>query len=177
MTYTRDATDRIVARASSAAGDAGSLRYGHTGDGDTADLTLDAAGNPLEQHLVLPGGVVFTHRFTGTGSWAYPNVHGDLIVATDAAGALIGGLQAYDPYGQPINPATGAIGQAGSPAADDTVPDTRTGDLDDGWLGQHQRGYEHAGALALINMGARPCSGPVSRISCSAPGLRLRPPN
>lgn len=28
--------------------------------------------------------------------------------------------------------------------------------LDYGWLGQHQRPYEHAGSLALVQMGARP---------------------
>lgn len=30
--------------------------------------------------------------------------------------------------------------------------------MDYGWLGQHQRPYEHTGALALVQMGARPYS-------------------
>ncbi|HVM19386.1 MAG TPA: RHS repeat-associated core domain-containing protein [Mycobacteriales bacterium] len=51
--------------------------------------------------------------------------------------------------------ATGAIGRAGTPAADDRVPDTSAGQLDYGWLGQHQRPYEHASTIATIEMGAR----------------------
>ncbi|MEV0089143.1 RHS repeat-associated core domain-containing protein [Saccharopolyspora sp. NPDC050642] len=38
------------------------------------------------------------------------------------------------------------------------MPDNQTGQLDYGWLGQHQRPYEHAGALSLVQMGARPYS-------------------
>jgi RHS repeat-associated protein len=30
--------------------------------------------------------------------------------------------------------------------------------MDYGWLGQHQRPYEHAGALSIVQMGARPYS-------------------
>lgn len=30
--------------------------------------------------------------------------------------------------------------------------------MDYGWLGQHQRSYEHAGALSIVQMGARPYS-------------------
>jgi RHS repeat-associated protein len=58
----------------------------------------------------------------------------------------------YDPYGQPIHPSTLAIG---TDAAKDAVPDTAAGLYDNGWLGQHQRGYEHSGKLALVQMGAR----------------------
>jgi RHS repeat-associated protein len=38
----------------------------------------------------------------------------------------------------------------------DAVPDNQPGQADYGWLGQHQRLYEHAGSLALVQMGARP---------------------
>ncbi|MFD9701328.1 RHS repeat domain-containing protein [Lentzea sp. NPDC059081] len=36
------------------------------------------------------------------------------------------------------------------------MPDNMPGQMDHGWLGQHQHAYEHAGALALVHMGARP---------------------
>ncbi len=39
--------------------------------------------------------------------------------------------------------------------ANDAVPDTSAGNHDNSWLGQHQRGYEHTGTLALTQMGAR----------------------
>ncbi|MDO8122554.1 RHS repeat-associated core domain-containing protein [Isoptericola sp. b490] len=71
---------------------------------------------------------------------------------SDATGARTGGLSGYDPFGQPLDPATGAIGTT---SADDAVPDTRTGTADDAWVGQHQKLYEHAGTLAAIEMGAR----------------------
>ncbi|WP_281178541.1 RHS repeat-associated core domain-containing protein, partial [Amycolatopsis jejuensis] len=38
------------------------------------------------------------------------------------------------------------------------VPDNSPGSMDYGWLGQHQRPYEHTGALSLVQMGARPYS-------------------
>src|SRR5437899_3095711 len=54
----------------------------------------------------------------------------------------------YDPYGQPLDPATG------NPLTS-AAPDTSTGSYDDGWLGTKQRGYEHAATIATIEMGAR----------------------
>jgi len=45
----------------------------------------------------------------------------------------------YDPFGT-------ALG---------SVPDNSAGNFDYGWLGRHQRGLEHAGTIATIEMGAR----------------------
>ncbi|HVM28505.1 MAG TPA: PA14 domain-containing protein [Mycobacteriales bacterium] len=157
VTYTRDATDRIIARSSTIASDPGTRRYAYTGSGDTADITLTAdATTVIEQHISLPGGVLYTHRPTSTDrTWAYPNIHGDLIATAGPSGTLASQIATYDPYGQPIDPVTGAIGKVGTPAADDHVPDTSNGQLDYGWLGQHQRPYEHASTIATVEMGAR----------------------
>jgi RHS repeat-associated protein len=43
------------------------------------------------------------------------------------------------------------------------VPDNQPGQADYGWLGRHQRPYEHAGALSLVQMGARPYSPALGR--------------
>jgi RHS repeat-associated protein len=43
------------------------------------------------------------------------------------------------------------------------VPGNQPGKLNYGWLGQHQRPYEHAGALSLVQMGARPYSPALGR--------------
>ena len=44
----------------------------------------------------------------------------------------------------------------GTAVADDAVPDNVSGtDADYGWLGQHQKLYEHQGSVATIEMGAR----------------------
>ena len=120
-------------------------RFGSTGSGDTADVTLNGSGGVLERIFPLPGGVVVTKRAAGD-VWSYPNVHGDVVVTTDAAGKLTGGPFRYDPYGQPL--VNGVVNK-------DAVPDNTDGTLDNGWLGSHQRPYEHAGQLALIQMGAR----------------------
>ncbi|MER6797370.1 RHS repeat-associated core domain-containing protein [Amycolatopsis mediterranei] len=50
----------------------------------------------------------------------------------------------------------------GTPDAN-AVPGNQPGKLDYGWLGQHQRPYEHAGALPLVEMGARPYSPALGR--------------
>jgi RHS repeat-associated protein len=153
VTYVRDATDRIVARTHTPPGGSPTtIRYSYTGEGDTADITFTQDNVLVERVLALPGGVVLTDAAGAADTWAYPNVHGDVIVTTDANGTRQGGLHSYDPFGQPVDPATGEIGTL---TADDAGPDTLTGDLDNGWLGQHQRPYEHAGTIATIQMGAR----------------------
>lgn len=149
VTYTRDSTDRIVAR--TATGDT-PVKYGFTGPGDSPDLVLDQSGVLRERTVVLAGGVQVTIPATGAATWAYPNIHGDVVAMTDATGNRTGGLTIYDPFGQPLDPATGAIGTA---TADDAVADTSPGEADDAWVGQHQKLYEHAGTLAAIEMGAR----------------------
>ncbi|MCA1704220.1 MAG: hypothetical protein LC808_13530, partial [Actinobacteria bacterium] len=80
--------------------------------------------------------------------WSYPNVHGALVATADGAGAKQGQTLAYDPFGNALTPT--------APANPDGVPDNSPGNFDYGWLGQHQRGLEHAPGLATIEMGARP---------------------
>ena len=89
----------------------------------------------------------------GQQVWAYPNIHGDVIATAGGTGVKAAKEFLYDPYGQPLDPTTLALGRN---TANDAVPDTSAGQLDNGWLGQHQRSYEHTGNLALTQMGARP---------------------
>ncbi|MFV0318516.1 MAG: hypothetical protein ACK5O2_16340 [Microthrixaceae bacterium] len=58
VNYTRDATDRIVAR--TATGET-EVRYGHTGDGDSPQVTLDANNQVINTSIGLPGGAVLHH--------------------------------------------------------------------------------------------------------------------
>lgn len=71
VSYTRDATDRVVARAAS--GEPG-VRYGFTGSGESPDLVLDEQGAVVQRTLALPGGVVVSLPTAGSVSWAYPNI-------------------------------------------------------------------------------------------------------
>nr|WP_279432413.1 RHS repeat-associated core domain-containing protein [Labedella gwakjiensis] len=152
--YTRDASDRIVEPKVSKANtpDVVTL-FGFGGAGDSPDLTLDADNNITEQTLSLPGGVLASFRPDGSETWSFPNLHGDVVVTTDGEGVRQGGRAVYDPFGQPVDPATGTVGTA---VADDAVPENVSGaDADYGWLGQHQKLYEHQGSVATIEMGAR----------------------
>ncbi|MBB5857214.1 RHS repeat-associated protein [Amycolatopsis umgeniensis] len=154
IAYTRDATDRIVRRDPRDCDNNTVVRYGFTGDGDSADLTLNAENRLTSLSLTLPGGVLYTSKAGNDGaftaSYDHPSVRGDLVLSTDTAGHQVGDLRSYDPYGQPLT-ATGAVDPQ-------NVPDNSPGSMDYGWLGQHQRPYEHTGALSLVQMGARPYS-------------------
>lgn len=82
-------------------------------------------------------------------------MRGDLCLTTDSAGHQVGPLRTYTPFGDPLNTA-GAVDSDG-------VPDNQPGQMDYGWLGQHQRPYEHAGALSLVQIGARAYSPALGR--------------
>jgi RHS repeat-associated protein len=155
ISYLRDATNRIVERKVTKPGDSDQVtRYTYAGGGDGAFGILTAAGALVEATIGLPGGATVRINASGAAQdWAYPNLHGDIIIQSDAAGTLIGTRAAYDPFGQPIDPATGQIGTI---TADDAVPDTVTdSDADYAWVGGARKLYEHQGAIASIEMGAR----------------------
>ncbi|WP_447002458.1 RHS repeat-associated core domain-containing protein [Saccharothrix isguenensis] len=117
----------------------------------TRDATdrIVSAKNVLTRSIALPGGVLLI--VTGTGrSFDRPTVRGDLSLTTDTAGNQAGPLRTYSSYGEPLT-TDGTVDP-------DAVPDNQPGQMDYGWLGQHQRPYEHAVALSLVQMGARPYS-------------------
>ena len=134
MSYTRDATDRIVARTENGT----TTRYGFTEAGDSPALVLSTANAVLQRTISLPGGVIVTKQGSGD-VWSYPNSHGDVIQMADANGHILGGPYAYGPFGETI---TG-------------TPDNSAGNYDYGWEGQQRRGTEHAAGINTIEMGAR----------------------
>ena len=138
VTYTRDATNRIIARTDTATG--ATIKYGFTGPGDTPDITLDTTGTVTERTIGLLGGATVTKR-AGGDVWSYPNVHGDVTAVANSAGVKQGATSVYNPGGDII----GGV-----------LADNSAGNYDFGWLGQHQRGTEHAtGVNTNLEMGAR----------------------
>ena len=129
-------------------------RYLYAGGGDSAWAVATGASVVIEATYGLPGGA--TVRVNGAGAatgWAYPNLHGDVILQADTTGTRVGARATYDPFGQPIDPTTGRIGTT---TADDAVPDTIPGtDADYAWVGGARKLYEHQGSIASIEMGAR----------------------
>ncbi|WP_078715438.1 PA14 domain-containing protein [Agreia bicolorata] len=145
VTYVRDVSGAIVSRTETPAGGSpATLRY-------SGSLVLDSNNHIIQKTLSLPGGVVVSMPTDGPVVWSYPNIHGDVTWTADQAGARTGCYQ-YDPFGQPIDPATRVIG---SPTADESIPDTMLGAYDIGWVGTKGKGYEHLGSIATIEMGAR----------------------
>jgi len=157
VSYTRDVTNRIVARTVDAPGteqDA-TVRYAHTAAADVSGVVLDAQSNQIVEYSVsLPGGAAV--RFVIQGElqeqWTYPNLQGSIILEADGDGVRAERVVRYDPFGQPIDPETGRIG---TQAADDAVIDNAQGDADYAFVGAHRKLYEHQGSVAIVQMGAR----------------------
>jgi len=113
-------------------------RYGFTGSGDTPDLLLNTSNQVVEKYFQLPGGALLTKR-ASTSTFSLPDVHGDVMATTDAAGAQTGTFQ-YDPFGNVIGTGTPSNTASGSTY---------------GWVGQHEKLTEDAFTLDPIQMGAR----------------------
>ncbi|MFE9411692.1 PA14 domain-containing protein [Streptomyces sp. NPDC006704] len=153
ISYTRDAADRLTARTVTGALDGsknGTTRYSYSSKDDDADLILDKDGGLLQRIVALPGGVLLTKNYdrAATTNWSYPNIHGDVLFTADGTAARTGDIRLYDPYGQNIDPTTGAFTDLPNPA-------TAAGGMDFGWLGQHERPVEHLAGQQAIEMGAR----------------------
>ncbi len=153
VVYSLDADDRLIARiaAGTGAGTENSTTiYGYAGSGSSADLQLSSGGVLAERYLSLPGGVLLTRRYTTIGGdvWSIPSLRGNVIATTGPTGTILNSGELYDPYGQPVDAASGAT----NPAATAT---TRTNGLADAWHGQSQVGYEHSAGLNDTLMGAR----------------------
>ena len=148
VTVHRDATGRVVERVTDPAGEppaaevatlyAGDAVWGHT-DGTT-----------LTRFISLPGGVTLTRTDAETTA-SVPNLQGHQLITatTTSTGTTVGDLGVFDPYGQPLDPETLAIG---TPAAN------QTGQLADGVTGWHQgatKQIETLGSVIIAEMGAR----------------------
>ncbi|MEU6584009.1 PA14 domain-containing protein [Nocardia sp. NPDC046763] len=168
ISYGYDPASRLITRSVTGATQQANnttTHYGYASTADSADVILDANGTMVQRILNLPGGVVLTVNYSqstpGGGftlpggstplpptTWSYPNLHGDILFTADGSATRSAQIYLYDPYGQNIDPATGAMG-------DIPVPATAQGGMDFGWLGQYERPIEHLGGVQAIEMGAR----------------------
>lgn len=146
VTVARDASGRVVARTVDPAGaqPAATTRFLHAGASDSPWGSVSAAG-ALTRELSLPGGVSVEATSSGL-SWSYPGILGHSIASGN--GTSTGVLRLYDPFGQPLDPATRAIGTV-------TSDDAGLNGQQTGW---HQSGLKlahTAGQVTIIEMGAR----------------------
>ena len=112
IVYQRDSRNRIVSVTTTpAGGSATTIRYAYSGSNDVPTFTLSSANVLMEQMVTLAGGVSVSFR-SGSQVWAYPDLHGDVVVTADSSGKRVGTLSIYDPFGDALDPASGKIGTA-----------------------------------------------------------------
>lgn len=104
----RDATGRMASRTIDPAGaePAVTTSYLYAADGDAAWGQRSGAG--LTRSVGLPGGVSWTNQ-AGEVTWSFPGLGGHGLVTR--TGTTTSGLLLWDPFGQPVDPVTFAIGR------------------------------------------------------------------
>ena len=145
VTIVRDATGRIVSRTTDPAGSApaSTVRYLFAAGGDAA--WGQKTGTDLTRSIGLPGGVSWTNQ-AGTVTWSFPGLGGHGLITR--AGGTTGSLLLWDPFGQPVDPVTFAIGTT---VADDTNQVAGNTLWHQGAL----KPAESAGSTLVVEMGVR----------------------
>ncbi len=82
----------------------------------------------------------------GTVTWSFPNLNGHGLVTR--SGSTTGTLLAWDPFGQPVDPVTFAIGAAASDDKGQIAGNTA-------WHQGALKPAESAGSTLVVEMGAR----------------------
>ena len=159
VTYVRDVSGNIVSRKEVSDGITTVIRY-------SGDLVLDGSNNVLQRTLALPGGVTVTiPTDSAARTWSYPNLHGDNSWTANASGTRTG-LYLYDPFGQAMDVTTKVIG---SSISNQAAPDTMPSNYDFAWNGSKGKGYEHAGTIAVVEIGVRMYSSWLGRFLAADP--------
>jgi RHS repeat-associated protein len=146
VSVVRDASGRVVSRSVDPAGDAPRVttRYVYAGAGDSPWAVL--SGDDVTVFLSLPGGVTVDVPASGSASWSYPSLQGHTLTTGDGSGSS--GVQLYDPFGQPLDMTTLALG-TGAANESGAVNGTT------GWHQGAQKLTEALESALVIEMGAR----------------------
>ena len=142
----RDVTGRIISRTIDPAGTPAAVttKYMYSGAGDTA--WAQVVGASMTRTITLPGGASWTRVGTTTTTLAVPNLLAHTFVTR--TGTANTATQLWDPYGQPLDPTTLAIGTAASDDSGQLKSNT-------GWYQAALKAAESVGSTAVIEMGAR----------------------
>ncbi len=141
----RDATGRIASRTMDPAGadPAVTTKYLYAAGGDAA--WGQKSGSDLTRSIGLPGGVSWTNQ-AGEVTWAFPSLNGHGLVTR--TGATTSALLLWDPFGQPVDPVTFAIGTVASDDSGQVAGNTL-------WHQGALKPAESAGSALVVEMGAR----------------------
>lgn len=143
----RDASGRVVSRTVDPAGEAPAVtsRYVYAGAGDSPWAVVSGDAAPVV-FLSLPGGVTVDVPASGSATWSYPSLQGHTLTTGD--GSSSSGVQLYDPFGQPLESGTFALG-TGTANASGAVSGTT------GWHQGAQKIIDTTESTLVIEMGAR----------------------
>jgi RHS repeat-associated protein len=151
VTYVRDVSGAVVSM-STKIGTAAATTVDYSFAAGI-QFTLNGSNTAVNDEAVsLPGGV--TDDIQSSASvWSFPDLHGDDTVTTNGSGTRTGSIAIFDPFGDPINLATGLIGTL--TANTSTLANSTTAGTSYGWEGSHQKQDQTTGDIATIEMGAR----------------------
>ena len=141
----RDVSGRIVSRTMDPAGadPAVTTNYLYAAGGDAA--WGQKSGAELTRSVGLPGGVSWTSQ-AGEVMWSFPGLGGHGLVTR--TGTTTSGLLLWDPFGQPVDPVTFAVGTVASDDAGQVAGNTL-------WHQGALKPAESAGSALVVEMGAR----------------------
>ncbi|MBE7955227.1 RHS repeat-associated core domain-containing protein [Microbacterium oxydans] len=141
----RDATGRMASRTIDPAGaePAVTTSYLYAAGGDAAWGQRSGAG--LTRSVGLPGGVSWTNQ-AGEVTWSFPGLGGHGLVTR--TGTTTSGLLLWDPFGQPVDPVTFAIGTVASDGTGQVAGNTL-------WHQGALKPAESAGSALVVEMGVR----------------------
>ncbi len=141
----RDVSGRIVSRTMDPAGadPAVTTNYLYAAGGDAA--WGQKSGAELTRSVGLPGGVSWTSQ-AGEVTWSFPGLGGHGLVTR--TGTTTSGLLLWDPFGQPVDPVTFAVGTVASDDAGQIAGNTL-------WHQGALKPAESAGSALVVEMGAR----------------------
>ena len=141
----RDATGRIASRTIDPTGaePAVTTSYLFAAGGDAA--WGQKSGAELTRSVGLPGGVSWTNQ-AGVVTWSFPGLGGHGLVTR--TGTTTSGLLLWDPFGQPVDPVSFAVGTVASDDTGQVAGNTL-------WHQGALKPAESAGSALVVEMGVR----------------------
>jgi RHS repeat-associated protein len=94
--FARSSEGSIIGRSTTDAQGPGTIRYASQG------LVLDDQGRVLAQGFELPGGVLVSRGSDGALTWTHTSLSGDRFFVLNDAGAQVGSVSGYSPFGEQI---------------------------------------------------------------------------
>ena len=103
--FARSVEGSVIGKSTSDGQGTKTVRYASQG------LFLDDQGRILSQVFELPGGVLASRGSDGTLTWTHTSLSGDRFVVLDDAGAQVGSVSGYSPFGEQVIGETAADSQ------------------------------------------------------------------